>query len=70
MPLRDFECNVCGFKFESYTAAINGEPKPCEECGSTNTKRLISFPGSYTIKGNNSASTKPRGGAFKKGRNG
>lgn len=58
MPLYDFHCEDCGLNFEGVVAAH--ARVPCEACNSKNVLKRISFPGSYKINGDNSASTTPR----------
>lgn len=67
MPIRDFICEECGHQFEEIVGFYDDVKCPhCESGG--NPKALPSAPGSYRIKGDNSASTRPKGGAFKKGK--
>lgn len=54
----DFECTYCGHRFEELT--WTGEDIKCPKCGDTNCKRLPNSVNFYTIKGDNSASTRPK----------
>ena len=40
MPIYEFECEECGVRFEELVAA--GETSACPECGSSQTRRLLS----------------------------
>lgn len=68
MPIRDFECQDCGHRFEEIVnAGHEQDARDCPKCKSSNVGIVPSMLGSYSISGNNSASTRPRGGAFKRG---
>jgi putative FmdB family regulatory protein len=41
MPLCDFRCSKCGYKFEKLILRPNGRTEICDHCGST-AQRLIS----------------------------
>lgn len=58
MPLYDFECPQCGHQEHNKLTAV-GEPLRCPQCGEW-LKRLLSTFGSYSIKGNNTASITPK----------
>ena len=58
MPLYEFLCESCNHKFES-TEPIGTKEVPCELCGKKAVLQL-SFNISYTIQGNNDASTTPK----------
>jgi putative FmdB family regulatory protein len=59
-PMREFECNHCGANFDTLvrTEADLSELQ-CPKCGATELQQMLSFASNYTIKGNNSASTRP-----------
>jgi putative FmdB family regulatory protein len=40
MPIYEFECEVCGARFEELVAA--GAAAPCRSCGAARTRRLYS----------------------------
>ena len=68
MPLHDFECVHCGLVMEG--VLIRGEADlnelDCAKCGSTELQKLMSAHGGYAIRGNNSASQRPRNaGSFR-----
>jgi putative FmdB family regulatory protein len=60
-PLYDYRCpnDACDKRFESLTQPW--EPVRCPECFSYPCERQISAPSNYQIKGDNSASTRPKG---------
>ena len=41
MPVYDFRCNECGYKFEKLILRPNGKTEKCAHCGSL-AQRLIS----------------------------
>ncbi|MGC1166267.1 MAG: zinc ribbon domain-containing protein [Solirubrobacterales bacterium] len=41
MPIYEFECEECRTRFEELVAA-GAEGAPCPECGTTDTRRLMS----------------------------
>jgi putative FmdB family regulatory protein len=62
-PLRDIECQDCKHKFEVLLSQKDDiQELKCESCGSIQLQFCFSYPGDYQIKGNNSASTRPRKG--------
>ena len=63
MPIYEFECKKCGNSFELLTE-FGKESVPCPDCNGLAFK-ILSALGGYKIKGDNSSSTKPKGGAFK-----
>ena len=70
-PLRDYRCQACKEVFEAFVS--RGEEshlQECPNCGKKESDLLPPMVGYYQITGNNSASTRPRGGAFKRGKNG
>jgi putative FmdB family regulatory protein len=68
MPIYDFECmdEGCGKAFESLMKPY--EPVKCPHCDQYGfAKRVVSGFGGYKIRGDNSASTSPKGvGAVRK----
>jgi|YelNatPaOPRAMG01_1025707.scaffolds.fasta_scaffold06906_2 putative FmdB family regulatory protein len=51
MPTYEYECTVCGYKFEMFQK-ISDEPiVVCPKCNGK-VKRLISTNGSFILKGN------------------
>ena len=62
-PLRDVECLDCKYRSEVLlTHKDSIQDLKCEGCGSTQVQFCFSYPGDYQIRGNNSASTRPRKG--------
>jgi putative FmdB family regulatory protein len=59
MPIYRFECNECKQEFESISKPF--EPGQCPKCLTVNCTKLISSHSNYEIKGDNSASTRPKG---------
>jgi len=52
MPIYEFRCNDCGYKFE--TLVMKKDQKVnCEKCGSENLSRLLS---SFAVLGNEKSS--------------
>jgi putative FmdB family regulatory protein len=48
VPTYDFECTVCGERYEAMAPA--GGEAPCPACGSTRVRRLFSgFAGPFTV---------------------
>lgn len=68
MPLYDYLCNECGHQFEEYVSQLDEAPPAmeCPHCEKKLAKRLPSIIGGYHIKGNNAASTRPKGAGSKK----
>lgn len=61
-PLRDYMCGSCGhILYDTLVRTASDVPTECPHCDETKMECLISAPGGYTINGNNSASTRPRG---------
>lgn len=59
MPVRDFICESCSAKMSNVLVlSSEKEPEVCS-CGGK-LKREISYTGSYSIKGDNSASITPK----------
>ncbi len=46
MPIYEYQCNVCGRRFDhwfpTFNAATNNPMPACPACGATSTQRLIS----------------------------
>lgn len=60
-PLYDFDCPVCHHRFETLIRKSEEfEEVQCPKCGGRELQMRISVPGTYQIKGDNSASTRPR----------
>lgn len=67
MPLKDCLCRSCGHIWEEIIKAWDETPN-CPHCESTKVEKLVSAAGGYHIKGNNSASHRPKSaGSFKRG---
>jgi putative FmdB family regulatory protein len=67
MPIFNYQCGDCGKHFERIIKQSETEDKQdCPACQSLNSHKLMSMFGSYTIKGNNGASTRPKGVAGRK----
>ena len=59
-PLRDFTCLLCDVVFEDVLFS-SGEELHCPLCGQADSLQMcFSFPANYTIKGDNSGSTRPK----------
>jgi putative FmdB family regulatory protein len=59
MPLYEYHCPKCGKDFETLVRACDPEIK-CKFCEDPYVVLKPSVWGSYAIKGDNSASTRPR----------
>lgn len=72
MPIFNFRCNNvdCHKHFERIMKyeELSTDSVKCPECQSEDLTRMMSSFGTYTINGNNDASTRPRGVARRKGR--
>ena len=44
MPIYEFDCSVCGERFEDLVAA-GTESVECRHCGAAGTQRVLSLPG-------------------------
>lgn len=42
MPIFEFECEKCGAKFERLVFASDNDPVECKECGSPDTRKVVS----------------------------
>jgi putative FmdB family regulatory protein len=61
MPLFDFKCKSCGHEFEAIQKN-DAETILCPSCNTWFCEKLLSKVGTYFIKGDNSASTRPKKG--------
>lgn len=59
MPLLDYECQSCGKLEEKLVSRPPPEEVQCTFCNNMMKKKLSAL-GDYAIRGNNSASTRPR----------
>jgi len=67
MPIREFICKDCGHIEEALVRYPGDEPIECAHCQCRILHILPSYPGGYTISGNNGASTTPKSaGSFKR----
>jgi putative FmdB family regulatory protein len=66
MPIYDFRCVDCLKTFESLMKPW--EPVQCPHCRSQAVDRLPSTFGGYQIKGDNSASQRPKGAGHRGGK--
>ncbi len=64
MPLRDLVCQDCGHTMEDILIQNQRDldAESCCKCESSKLKIAFSSPSTYFIKGDNSASTRPKGG--------
>ncbi len=65
MPMYDFKCIDCEHTFEKI-CGLDDIPA-CPECTSEAVVKVLSGFGGYSIKGNNSASARPKGAGYRKG---
>lgn len=67
MPFFRFKCNKCE---HVYTELLKyGESSTCPACSSKDVVKQITAPGGYKIKGDNSASVKPKHSGSFRGKN-
>ena len=50
MPIREYQCATCGYKFERLELGKNDFPTECQKCHSKKIKRIISNS-SFRLKG-------------------
>lgn len=68
MPYYSFTCKKCEHVYTELCKM--GESAPCPECKSEDVKKNITAAGGYFMKGDNSASVRPkRAGSWKRGGN-
>lgn len=68
MPLFEYECMDCQHRFESLERNPDKPEAYCPRCGFHQLQRLLTSHAGYSIKGDNSASVRPKGaGSFKGG---
>ena len=60
MPIYEYKCKQCGEKFDVYLFSHSESSVICEECGSTNTERILSSFSSAANTG--SSSCRPNSG--------
>lgn len=63
MPIYEFQCNSCGHIFEKIVGRHDRNTEDLAECPHCNTQTgryLPSAHGGYSIRGDNSASVRPR----------
>lgn len=66
MPIFTYLCEVCSNLFDIIVNRDEENNQTCPDCGSDKmAKQLTSFS-NYSIKGNNGASTRPKGGGGRK----
>jgi putative FmdB family regulatory protein len=65
-PIYTFECGHCGAIFDSLSKPY--EPVACRECHAQGAERVITGFGGYVIKGDNSASQRPKGAGHRGGK--
>jgi putative FmdB family regulatory protein len=61
MPILSFECLDCHKQYDSLVR--NEDDKQhleCPSCHSENWQQCLTYPSNYEIKGNNSASVRPK----------
>lgn len=58
-PIFEYECSMCGNRAE--ILRLSGSEAPEAVCCKQPMERAISSPSNYQIKGDNSASTRPKG---------
>ncbi len=59
MPLYEYLCRECGHQFEAIVYSPD-EEVCCPHCERSKVERLVSTYGGYQMRGNNSASTRPK----------
>jgi putative FmdB family regulatory protein len=67
MPIYNYQCQKCNSHFEAVRSLHDTSAQPCNKCKNGDAIKFPCAIGGYKIKGNNSASTRPRrSGSFKK----
>ena len=62
MPIYEYECEKCAYRFEKLVFVGNDLPAECPECGSKKLKKLISSAGLIgESTGNACSSNSPKG---------
>lgn len=64
MPLYDYECPKCELQFNELKPMAERKTAQCPGCEYPQAPQIMSPIGSYTIYGDNSASTPPREHVF------
>lgn len=60
-PMRDLECVDCGHVYEALIRnADDLKAEFCCKCESKKIEVMLSYPATYQIKGNNTASVRPK----------
>lgn len=55
MPIYEYECNKCQKVFEIIVSSSNRESVACEQCGSSEVRKLISATGIKVSPGSHGA---------------
>jgi putative FmdB family regulatory protein len=50
VPIYEYQCNACGFRFERLQRMDDPPPATCERCGAASPRRLVSSP-AFHLKG-------------------
>jgi len=61
MPLYEYTCSKCDFQFEEMVPYDHRHEMRCPQCGEPEQKAMFPVIGGYTMKGDNSASVRPKG---------
>ena len=67
-PIYSFRCSKCEHEYEQITN-YNCDGVKCPECGCPEWEKLITSFGGYQMRGDNSASVRPKGAGYKTKRN-
>lgn len=51
MPIYEYECNVCRYRFEEIQGIDDPVPDECLSCGQKDTLRRLISKGSFVLKG-------------------
>ncbi|ACM06707.1 type I antifreeze protein (plasmid) [Thermomicrobium roseum DSM 5159] len=63
MPLYEYRCRVCGYRFEKLVRLSQADqPIACPNCGTSETERLLSAFAARTSEGASSATSCSTGG--------
>ena len=65
MPTYDYECRVCGHKFELFQSITDRPRRKCPDCGRSTAERLIGAGGGLIFKGSGFYVTDHRNKDFK-----
>ena len=66
MPTYEYQCDICGARFEKFQRMSDEPVRECSECGRTAARRLISTGGGIVFRGSGFYVTDYRDPAYAK----